>query len=488
MAKQSGSDFVALPGGTFLGHPKGLYVLFFSEMWERFSYYGMRALLIFYMTKVLQYSDEVASWRYGAYTGLVYATPLFGGMIADRFLGYRRAIVLGGILMALGHFAMAVEHPIFFYGALALLIAGNGFFKPNISTLVGTLYPQGDARRDGAFTIFYFGINLGAFFSPLVCGLIGETYGWHYGFTLAGIGMVIGLTVFVKGSRWLGDHGLPPRPEALREPILGRLNKSWALYIAIVLFLPLAAVLVYQPRSVQAIVPVLGVLFLAYIGFELARSTREERGRIIVILVLVFFSITFWACFEQAGSSLNLFTDRHVDRTVFGWTIPASVFQSVNPGFILLLSIPFAMMWTKLGRANRNPSSALKFTLGLFQMAAGFVAMVIAARQANDSGSAHLGWLILAYLLHTTGELCLSPVGLSMITKLAPMKLAAMLMGVWFLSNAFANVIAGMIAAVTSGEAGYEGVFTMIVYFAAGAGAVLLLLVPFLKKLTYGAE
>ncbi len=478
----------ASPSDTLFGHPRGLFVLFFTEMWERFSYYGMRALLIFYMTKSLMYEEDVASWKYGAYTGLVYATPLFGGMLADRFLGYRKAIILGGVLMALGHFAMAITHPIFFYGALALLIAGNGFFKPNISTMVGKLYPQDDPRRDGAFTIFYFGINLGAFFSPLVCGAIGETYGWHYGFGLAGIGMVIGLFVFQNGTRYLGDHGLPPRPEALREPFIGGIPKIWALYLGIILFLPVAAVLVYQPKSVQAIVPIVAVLFLGYIIFEMTRVTATERSHILVILVLVFFSITFWACFEQAGSSMSLFTDSHVDRHLFGWEVPASVFQSVNPGFIMLLSIPFAAMWTWLGRKKLNPSSPMKFALALIQMAAGFVAMVMAAKEAVNGEKSAIGWLILAYFLHTTGEMCLSPVGLSMVTKLAPARLAGLLMGVWFLSNAFANVIGGMIAAMTSGEAGYEGVFTTIVYFAVGAAVLLMILTPFLKKLERRTE
>lgn len=476
------------PNDTLFGHPRGLFVLFFAEMWERFSYYGMRALLILYMTKSLMYEEEVASWKYGAYTGLVYATPLFGGMLADRFLGYRKAIILGGILMALGHFAMVITHPFFFYGALALLIAGNGFFKPNISTMVGKLYAQDDPRRDGAFTIFYFGINLGAFFSPLVCGLIGQTYGWHYGFGLAGIGMIIGLLVFQKGTKYLGDHGLPPRPEAMREPFVAGVPKIWALYIGILLFLPVAAVLVYQPKWVQVIVPGIALLFLGYIGYEMARSSAAERSHIAVILILVFFSITFWACFEQAGSSMTLFTDAHVDRHLLGWEVPAAVFQSVNPGFILLLSIPFAAMWTWLGRKKMNPSSSLKFALAIIQMGAGFVAMVIAAKEAAAGEKSAIGWLILAYFLHTTGELCLSPVGLSMVTKLAPARLAGLLMGAWFLSNAFANVIGGMIAAMTSGDAGYVGVFTTIVYFAFGAAALLLVITPLLKKMERRTE
>ncbi|MEE9294902.1 MAG: peptide MFS transporter [Phycisphaerae bacterium] len=469
--------------GEFLGHPVGLYVLFFTEMWERFSYYGMRALLIFYMTKALQYSDQFATGTYGAYTGLVYATPLIGGMLADRFLGYRKAIIIGGVLMAIGEFALAFPNTVVFYTALALLIVGNGFFKPNISTLVGKLYPSGDERRDGAFTIFYMGINIGAFLTPLVCGYIGETYGWHYGFLLAGVGMVLGLCIFVMWGKHLGEHGGPPKPEAFEQPYAFGLSRLSSLYLGIIICIPVIAILVYRPTWVQVSVPVIAAVFLIYIIYEMSRCTPFERGRILVILVLVFFSITFWACFEQAGSSMSLFTDRLIDRHLFGWEIPASMFQSVNPLFIIVLAIPFSALWTWLGGRRMNPSSPLKFALALFQMALGFVAMVIAARRATEDGTAHMGWLILAYLLHTTGELCLSPVGLSMVTKLAPVRLGALLMGAWFLSNAFANVIGGAIAGLTGGEAGYERVFTMIVYVAGGLGVVLLLLTPILKRL-----
>ena len=315
----------AASSGEIFGHPKGLFVLFFAELWERFSFYGMRALLVLYMTKALLYADELANGTYGAYIGFVYATPLIGGMLADRFLGYRRAILIGGVLMSFGHFAMAIEHPVFFFGAMALIIAGNGFFKPNISTLVGRLYDRKDPRRDGAFTIFYMGINIGAGLSPLLCGYLGERIGWHWGFTLAGIGMLVGLAVFVAGARYLGGHGLPPRPEALRESWSG-FRKSWALYLGIAAFVPFAAYMLTRPAWVQNGVYLIGPLFVAYIVFEAIRSPAAERGRLFAILVLILFSITFWACFEQAGSSINLFTDRHVDRHILGWEVPASWF------------------------------------------------------------------------------------------------------------------------------------------------------------------
>ena len=474
------------PAPARRGHPPALFVLFFAEMWERFSFYGMRALLVLYMTKALQYVDGHAYGIFGAYAGFVYATPLVGGMLADRFLGYRRAIVLGGVLMCLGHFAMAVQHEVFFFGAMALIIAGNGFFKPNISTLVGTLYEKGDPRRDGGFTIFYMGINIGAGVAPLICGYLGENIGWHYGFSLAGVGMVVGLAVFMWGTRFLGDRGLPPRPEAFRERIGGFLPKSWALMLGIVAFVPFAAYSLTLPTWVAWGMFVIAPVFLIYVIVIARRSTPEERGGIYTVIILSVFSIVFWACFEQAGSSMTLFTDREVDRRVFGWVVPTTWFLSVNPAFIVLLGIPFSILWGKLGRAHRDPSSPVKFGLGLILLALGFVAMVLAAQQAKSSGQAALSWLILAYFLHTTGELCLSPVGLSAVTKLSPKRMAGLMMGFWFFCTAFAGIAGGVIAKFTSGDAGYGGVFLVIVYVSLGAGVLMLALSPLLKKLTHG--
>lgn len=470
------------------GHPKALFVLFFAEMWERFSFYGMRGLLVLYMTKALQYADRDAHSTYGAYIGFVYATPLLGGMLADRFLGYRRAVVLGGVLMVLGHFAMAIEVPMFFFGALALIVAGNGFFKPNISTLVGKLYERNDPRRDGAFTIFYMGINVGAGVAPLVCGTLGEKIGWHWGFSVAGIGMAIGLLVFTWGARYMGDHGLPPRPEAFRERVSGIFPKIWLLYLGVAMFVPFAAYLFTQPSWVERGSYVIGPVFFAYILWEVFRCDKDERSRLGVAIVLSVFSIVFWSCFEQAGNSFTLFTERHVDRVVWGWEIPTSWLQAVNPWFIVLLGIPFSILWTRLGRAGRNPSSPVKFGFGLIQLALGFVAMVIAADQANETGRAALVWLILAYFLHTTGELCLSPVGLSAVTKLSPARLTGLMMGFWFFCTAFAGISAGVIAGFTTGDAGYRGVFNVLVYVGIGAGVVLLALSPMLKRMARGIK
>ncbi|RPJ46266.1 MAG: MFS transporter, partial [Candidatus Latescibacterota bacterium] len=368
-----------------------------------------------------------------------------------------------------------------------LIISGNGFFKPNISTLVGSLYEKHDARRDGAFTIFYMGINIGAGLAPLLCGYLGERLGWHYGFTLAGVGMVVGLAVFLRGQKLLGEFGRPPRPEAFGERLAG-LPKLIVLYACILLFVPIAAYLLTQPAWVRVVVYGFSPLFVLYVVWEALRSPAAERGRLFVILVLILFSMMFWASFEQAGSSINLFTDRHVDRHIFGWEVPTTWFQAVNPAFIILLAIPFSWLWVKLGRAGKNPSSPVKFGLGLLQLALGFVALVIAASQANATGSAPLVWLVLAYFLHTTGELCLSPVGLSTVTKLAPVRLVGLMMGMWFLSSAFAGVLSGQIAALTGGEAGYEKVFRMIVMIGGATGLLLLLLSPLLKKLEHGAE
>lgn len=478
--------------GEILGHPKALFALFFTELWERFGYYGMRALLVLFMVKALQYPDARAYAIYGAYTGLVYTTPFFGGLIADRFLGYRRAIIMGAVLMAIGYFLMVTSDPLFFFAALGILILGNGFFKPNISTIVGKLYSQQDPRRDGAFTIFYMGINIGALLSGVVCGTIGEMFGWQYGFGLAGLGMVAGLFIFLWGKRLLGDRGLPPRPEAFREPLIRgiKINKITALYIAMALCIPIAALLTYQAKWIQISVPIIGGAFLAYIVFEAIRGTADEFWKIIVILILLVFSLSFWAFFEQAGSSMNIFTDRYVDRTIFGWTIPTTNFQSVNPFFIMILALPFSWLWVKLDRVRMNPSSPLKFALALIQLGLGFVMMVIAAKEAAVNGKSSMTWLILAYFFHTTGELCISPVGLSMVTKLSPARLGATLMGAWFLSSAFANVTAGFIAGLTGGETGQEGVlgyepvFKMIVYSAGIAAVILIILTPLLNRLS----
>jgi proton-dependent oligopeptide transporter, POT family len=425
--------------------PKALRVLFFAETWERFSYYGMRALLVLYMTKHFGFSDARAYTVYGSYTALVYTTPLIGGMLADRLLGGRKAVVFGGLLMALGHFAMAFD-PLF-YLALALLICGNGFFKPNISAIVGRVYPEKDAKRDRAFAIFYLGINLGAGASML-CGLLGESYGWHLGFSLAGFGMLIGLAVFLWGQRFLGNAADPPDAIKLKERFFVGLNREWLIYLGTLAAVGASWLLVQNGQVLGSLLAVVGVVSLGGLVLYLVYFAKpEERSPMFVAIVLTAFSAVFWAFFEQAGSSLSLFTDRNVNRVVFGKEIAASVFQSVNPAFVLIFTPAFIWLWRRLG--PREPTTPLKFGLGVVQLGLGFGALWLGASSSKDTGIVPLVWLILGYMLQTTGELCLSPVGLSMITKLSPARIVGVMMGAWFLASAMAQYVAALIAQLT---------------------------------------
>ena len=484
-------------------HPLGLYVLFFTEMWERFSYYGMRALLIFYMTRHFLFGDERAYATYGSYTALVYATPVLGGWLADRLLGFRRAVILGAVLMAAGHFAMAFEQLQIFYLALGFLIVGNGFFKPNISSIVGRLYPEGDPRRDSGFTIFYMGINLGAGAAPLLCGYVGETYGWDWGFGLAGVGMLLGLMVFLQGQRHLGEAAEAPDRARLRERPVPGINREWLTYLGALGLVIIAWQLVQVSQLVGSLLSGVGALVSALLIYYLVRKVdKVERDRLIVALVLTLFSMVFWAFFEQAGSSINLFTDRNVDRSLFGKSIPASVFQSVNPAFILTFAPVFAWLWVRLDRRGIEPATPTKFGLGILQLGLGFGALYFGAASAGSDGVVAIGWLLLGYLLHTTGELCLSPVGLSMITKLSPARIVGLMMGTWFLSSAFAQYVAGLIAKLTGvkehggAEAAlphpsetvmvYGDVFGKLGLVAVVVGVLVLLLSPLMQKRMHG--
>lgn len=717
-------------GGRLLGHPAGLFTLFFAEMWERFSYYGMRALLTLYMVKgFLGYNDDDALTVYGGYTALVYMTPFFGGMLADKLLGQRRAVILGGILMSLGHLTMTYENEYVFFAALGLLIVGNGFFKPNISTMVGQLYPAGDKDRRGGFTIFYMGINLGAALSPLLCGYVGETYGWHYGFGLATIGMMIGLAVFwaptlvaqiliglgaattavlmvvlqsdnnaillalyafmavallvsagiavvalARGG--LPDEvGAPPSEEGLKAPGPLGMPRAKFVYLASFVAVPVLAVLVGISRKVQLIpkesleswtesdsgflnvvgeiagsvstpaglvLALAGVVSLVYLVGQALKMQKIARERMFTALILIFFSMLFWAFFEQAGGSMNLFTDRNVDRVlesrtvaadevgqtlrmrtpletldpdlaellpltqeqfgmvipdsgiaaaaetaarmaaaakpelapeqyaeaaeeldafvaelaksplltntavtklrdaalqdakpvpfdevaglgdtswedakrqvstvewrlsedhvgmgVGGTEVPASTYQSANAIFILLFGLVFSWLWGFLRANNLEPNTAVKFALGLIQVGLGFFALWYGASIADERGMVGMSWLLLGYLLHTTGELCLSPVGLSMITELSPRRLVSTMMGMWFLATAFSNYLAAIIGSFTSVDTGGEGsgvipppqetvdtygeVFFQIGIAGSIAGLACLLLSPLLK-------
>ncbi len=501
-------------------HPKALFVLFFSELWERFSFYGMRALLTLYIVSGLLWGDERAYEIYGAYGALVYATPLLGGYLASRFLGYRKAILFGGTLMMLGHFTLAIEHPVAFFLALALLIMGNGFFKPNVSSFVGEFYGIKDPRRDEAFTLFYMGINIGAFLAPLTCGAVGEIEGWHWGFGLAGVGMLIGLLFFLWGIRKgiFQDKGLPPDAERLHQRVGLFTAEQW-IYIGAILMLPLIAWLVNlgeQTGELVLFIGLLGWLSLLGVAFyptiqalrdrwdgswaHFKKIWREDesrivRDRLLVLAILFVFTALFWAFFEQAGSSINLFTKRVVDRTVAGFELPASVFQSVNPLFIILLAPFFSALWHYLEQRNIDPPAPYKFVLGLVQLGLGFLLLGYSRYFTTPEGMVPLIFLIGAYFLHTTGELCLSPIGLSLVTKLSPKTIVGFVMGVWFISSAVAHAIGLFIAKLTALPAGtaassglqealltYTLVFERLGWVAIASGGLLLLLAPILTR------
>ena len=440
------------------GHPKALFYLFFAEMWERFSFYGMRALLTLYLIKDyyshLENNEEVAYGIYAAYGALVYLTPLIGGYVADRFIGYRKSIIYGGVLMAIGHFFMAFPSDFFFYGALGLLIMGNGFFKPNISTLVGSLYEEGDVKRDGGFTIFYMGINLGAMIAPLFCGYLGEVYGWHYGFGAAGIGMLAGLIVFWKGinANVLGDKGLQPA-EYIGKKIAGISITNLTYILGLVAVPVFAYLIIFDTQSevlgdVLSIVGAIVLIYVAYIVYDYKVIQKDQKSgdRLVAIMILAVFCTIFWACFEQAGSSITVWVDKCVNLVGMN----ASQTNAINPGYIVLLAIPFSWMWTKLGAVNKNPNTPMKFALGILQLGLGFLIFASTAHFIGENGKVPFLFVFLGYFLITTGELFLSPIGLSKVTELAPKRIAAFMMGVWFLSSTFAHYISGVIAKLTT--------------------------------------
>ena len=456
------------------GHPKGLYLLFFTEMWERFSYYGMRAILILYLTKKfieggLGMDEKYAMLLYGYFTGFVYFTPLIGGWLADRYLGKRLAVTIGGITMMLGQFTLfGLNSTTGLYIGLLLLIIGNGFFKPNISTLVGGLYKDGDSRRDAAFTIFYMGINLGAMIAPLIIGVVTDnmfattnedgsiSYGYRYGFLVSGIGMLLGQVIFnLLGTKYLGDLGTKPIG-AVSDTEVAKVQKS------------------INPET----------------GKEL--DEKDEKQRISVIFILLIFAVFFWAGFEQAGSSLSLYTDKYIDRSIGSFEIPTSWFQSVNPLFIVTLAPLFTLFWASpIGRRLTTP---VKMGVGMIILGVGFLFMIgaVAERSANGdvddvNNKAALMWLIMTYLLHTIGELCISPVGLSVVTKLSPPKLASVLMAVWMLSSFFANIVGGYIASYVE-TMGAGEVFTYIAGFVSVCGVLLILLNKVILKLMHGVK
>jgi proton-dependent oligopeptide transporter, POT family len=604
MSDEVGAAGAAKRDESFYGHPKGLAVLFFSEMWERFGYYGMRALLILYFAQHFMFPDQVSGGLYGAITSLVYLTPLIGGLIADKYFGQQKSVRLGALLMAAGYFGMffggAPAEPYMEYGgtryqveivengddstsqyvvvdsgryliepssvldggvhlggsdgsilpediasgsfrfdavrsafyvnitfiSLAMVIIGNGYFKPNISTIVGALYAKGDERRDGGFTIFYMGINVGSALTQIISPIVAVVFGWNWGFALAGAGMVAAFFIFSGGRHRFEGHGEVPDPVALAKPKFAGLSTEKLVLLASLLAIPVVWGLLHETHqtayaaltATQEATGLLGgFLALSLVGkilitvsiiviigipsYTFKYCSREEHHRMIVAILLTMFSVMFWALFEQAGSSLTLYADRNTDRDVFGlFTMPAAQVQVFNPLFIVLLAPFFAMMWTRLAQKGREPSTPVKFSLGLMQLGAGFLVLVYGANFADGNAQVGLIWIAMAYLLHTTGELCISPVGLSMITKLSVARLVGLMMGVWFLSSSFAQYMGGFIAAMASTEtvAGtvldphaalqtYAEVFTSIGSLSVGVGLLLLVISPLIKKGMHGA-
>jgi len=533
---------ITSPAETELfGHPKGLYVCFATELWERFSFYGMKYLLLLYLTKYHLFSDAMGLDVLGAYAGLVYALPVIGGALADRYLGFRKAVVFGGLLLSLGHILMAVEgHQAVsyaagtvleqalaladgttlaagtvlttditvrdtaalkvFYLALALIVVGVGFLKPNISTIVGRLYAPGDPRRDSGFTIFYMGINIGSFTATLLCGWLGETYGWGYGFGAAGIGMIIGLITFLYGQKYLHGHAEPSNPAILKEKTIGPLNKEWSIYLLSMLSLSVVWWVVQREPVVHFVQLTMLVLAGAgLIAYSFYKASREDFHRMLVLIVLIASTIVFWALFEQSASSMTLFADRVMDRTVGDTELKASQFGSLNAGFIILLAPVFAGLWVWLARRGWEPSTPVKFGLGIIQAGLGFGALVLGAQFPDESGKVAMIWLILAYLLHTMGELSLSPVGLSAVTKLAVPKVVGAAMGTWFLATALSETLAtrmskwaaidtetGEVADVATALAAYVDLFTFLTWFGVGAGVFMIIISPLLRRGMHG--
>jgi POT family proton-dependent oligopeptide transporter len=475
----------------FLGHPKGLYMLFFAEMWERFSFYGMRALLIFYLTQHWLFNDSKANLIYGAYGSLVYIMPVLGGYVADRYLGQRKAVLFGAILLTVGHLLMAFEgdggqgDPTInvFWAALAFIIVGSGFLKANISVMVGQLYALQDVRRDGAYTIFYMGINVGAAVGTILAGYLGmhPDYGWSYGFGAAGLGMLLGLVVFVLGKKSLMGRGEAPRPLSKQTEFslygigLAAVGVCWAL-------------IQYQD-VIQTLLIVCGVGLLGYVLFQAFKLEPHARDRIFAILFLISLNPIFWGLFEQAGGSLNLYTDRYVDRQ----GVNAAIFQSINPIYIIILAPLFAWLWVALGKRGLEPSAPAKFGLALAQIGLAFLVFVWGAENFGVGAAAltPVIFVFLIYLLQTTGELFLSPVGLSAMNRLAPKFMASLIMGAWFYMTAVGNFVAGKIGEATGGEDGEmtkEGtlaVYETIGWWTMGIAAAVLLVSPFVKKLMH---
>lgn len=499
------------------GHPIGLFVLFLTEMWERFSFYGMKALLIFYLVKYHLFSDESGNLIVGSYAAMVYAMPVIGGYIADKYLGFRKAVIFGGVLLVLGHIGMAFEGnaatqmadgtiqrdegalSIFFF-SLSLIVLGVGYLKANISSIVGELYEANDMRRDSGFTIFYMGINLGSFLATIICSWLGEAYGWGYGFGAAGIGMLLGLITFLYGSKYFYGKADAKDPALLKKSVLGPINLEWTIYLVSILSLYFVWVVIQNHHYVEGLLMFASAASLIFIIYQLTKLDKVGRDRLLALTILIVFSVVFWALFEQAYTSLNLFAERSLDRNLFGFDIPAGSFLSLNALFIIIFAPIFASIWVKLDKKNLQPNTAVKFALGILFVGLGFYMLVLGGTMAS-AGKIGAIWLVLTYMFHTWGELCLSPVGLSSVTKLSPAKIVGFMMGVWFLATAAAEYVSVLLANLasidtTGGEvtdvaaatASYLDLFEKLAISGGIIGVLLLVISPLIKKLMHGIK
>ena len=508
-------DSVTIKHKELFGHPVGLYVLFFTEMWERFSFYGMKALLLFYLTRYHLFTDSDGYLLLGSYAALVYSMPVLGGHLADKYIGFRKAIIFGAILLVLGHLGMAyeghqasvvdgvVKRDVFalqvFYFSLALIVMGVGFLKSNISSIVGELYTKNDPRRDSGFTIFYMGINVGALLATIICVYLGEEYGWGYGFGAAGVGMLLGLIVFIFGKPYLEGKGESLNPDLIRTRKFGIKIEHW-IYILAVLGVFVVWQMVQSHSIVQMILMVAGAGSLAYIIYYAVKFLdKVARERLIALTILILFTIVFWALYEQAYMSLNLFAERVIDLNVFGFELKPGWFLGLNAFFIISLAIPAARLWVWLDKKNLNPSTSYKFAYALILVGMGFGVLTLGGHLSGEAGKVAAYWLVIAYLLHTCGELALSPIGLSVVTKLSPAKIVGFMMGVWFLATASSEFIAAIVSDMASvsleekgnfalAKAGYINLYEYLFYAGIASGIVLILFTPFIRKLMHGVK
>ena len=484
------------PAITNNKHPRQLFLLFFAEMWERFSFYGMKALLIAYMVSELKFDDPKAYAILGSYAALVYTMPMFGGFMADKFIGYQRAVLFGGILMTLGHLILALPTNWSFFYGMAFIICGNGFFKPNISSLVGTLYSENDPRRDSGFSIFYMGINIGAALGGLICGYVGKEINWHYGFGLAGVFMAVWLIVFVFGKKSLGHRGLPPNTEALNKPVLAFLKPEHIIYGGTLLVVPLVVTLFNQYHLMDYIMFGLGVVAFIYIISLGVKMERPAKLKLFAALIMIVFSIVFWAVYEQNAGAMNLLAERNSKMELFGMDLPElSINNFLPPGWVIILTLIVSPLWPWLNKRGKEPSTPMKFALSFIFLGGGFLVFYLGCLVNQSTGIVPLWPFLWGYFFIILGELCLSPIGLSMVTKLSPSKMVALMMGIWFFASAVGEFLAAKIGSMMSvpkvvlekndpvlSLPYYADVILKIGIASAIIGLLLIFTVPFLKR------